>query len=72
MVPRALTEEYVHNVMSGLQSVGTPVYMVQGNHDSNYFSGNPEVLDDEGQFDLYQAKLPVSYTHLTLPTKRIV
>lgn len=58
MVPRALTEEYVHNVMSGLQSVGTPVYMVQGNHDSNYFSGNPEVLDDEGQFDLYQAKLP--------------
>lgn len=58
MVPRALTEEYVHNVMSGLQSVGTPVYMVQGNHDSNYFSGNPEVLDDDGQFNLYQAELP--------------
>ena len=48
----------MHNVMSGLQSGGPPVYMVQGNHDSNYFSGNPEVLDDDGQFNLYQAYLP--------------
>ena len=54
----ALTEEYVHHVTSGLESMGTPVYLVQGNHDSNYFSGNPEVMDEDEQFNLYQSGLP--------------
>lgn len=58
MVPSALTEEYVHHVTSGLESMGTPVYLVQGNHDSNYFSGNPEVMDEDEQFNLYQSGLP--------------
>ena len=58
MVPGMLTKEYVHEVMSGLQSMGVPVYLVQGNHDTNYFSGNPEAMDEDEQFAVYQAGLP--------------
>ena len=33
--------------------------------------GNTLVIDDDGEVNAYQFR-PVSYTHLTLPTKRIV
>ena len=36
-----------------------------------YGLGNPQWVDD-GRFDLAHHVHPVSYTHLTLPTKRIV
>lgn len=42
MVPLDITKEYVGNVMCDLKSLGVPVYLTLGNHDSNYFRNNPE------------------------------
>lgn len=58
MVPKNITRDYVNTVVSGLKKIEVPLYIVQGNHDSNYFSNNPEVMSDEEQFELYQLNCP--------------
>lgn len=58
MIPKKLTCEYVEKVVSGLREMELPVYLVQGNHDSNYFSRNPEVMSEAEQFELYQKNVP--------------
>lgn len=54
MVPIAVTCQYTRSVMDDLRENGVPVYILQGNHDSNYFRNNPEKLTDEEQYELYQ------------------
>lgn len=58
MLPLEKTREIEHRVMSDMESLGLPVYVLAGNHDYNYFRGNPEVrypekprffIDDEKQ-----------------------
>ena len=46
---RSLATEY----MNDLRSVCEPLYQVIGNHDTNYFNGNPEWLTEEEQHSLY-------------------
>lgn len=58
MMPKRITEEYVNIVVSGLKKMDVPVYLVQGNHDSNYFSNNPEVMSNKEQFELYHSCSP--------------
>lgn len=55
MVPKALTKQYTEIVLRDLRKNQVPVYVVQGNHDSNYFSGNPEPMTGEEQYELYQS-----------------
>lgn len=47
MVPLDITKEYVDGVMEDLQGLGIPVYLTLGNHDTNYFHGNPEWMTQE-------------------------
>ena len=58
MVPKAVTQEYVKKIKDDLKALGVPVYIVLGNHDSNYFYGNQEPLNDEEQYALYLEDLP--------------
>lgn len=54
MVPRELTVEYVERMLSDLKQLHIPVHIVLGNHDANYFAGNPDVFSLEEQVELYQ------------------
>ncbi len=55
MVAKELTKQYAERILRDLRQNHIPVYVVQGNHDSNYFSGNQEPMDDEEQYELYQS-----------------
>jgi hypothetical protein len=54
MVPANVTKKYAQMVMDDLKANKIPLYVVLGNHDSNYFYNNPEPLSDEEQYDIYQ------------------
>lgn len=54
MVPRELTVEYVGRMLTDLKQLRIPVHIVLGNHDANYFAGNPDVFSIEEQVELYQ------------------
>ena len=43
LLPLTKTEEIEDRVMSDMNSLGIPVHLVPGNHDYNYFRGNPEI-----------------------------
>jgi len=43
LLPLEKTREIENAVMTDMESFGVPVYAVPGNHDYNYFRGNPEV-----------------------------
>lgn len=53
MLPLSLTKEYVSLVMQDLKGLQVPVYLTLGNHDSNYFKGNPEWMTQEEQSHYY-------------------
>lgn len=54
MVPRELTVEYIGRMLADLKRLHIPVHIVLGNHDANYFAGNPDVFSIEEQVELYQ------------------
>lgn len=58
LVPKKLTVKYVKKVKNDLNALNVPVYIVQGNHDSNYFHKNPEVMNEDEQYLLYQEDAP--------------
>ena len=60
LLPAELTRHYVMETLADLRALGYPFYYVPGNHDSNYFRGNPERFTMEEMRDLY---LP-GYEHL--------
>ncbi|MCR5676183.1 MAG: metallophosphoesterase [Lachnospiraceae bacterium] len=43
LLPAARTEAAEALVIGDMKSLGIPVYIVPGNHDYNYFRGNPEI-----------------------------
>lgn len=53
MTPLAITKEYTGRVMADLKSLEIPVYLTLGNHDSNYFRGNPEWMTEKEQSGYY-------------------
>ncbi|MDE7478300.1 MAG: metallophosphoesterase [Lachnospiraceae bacterium] len=55
MVSRRVNYDYVNTVKQGLFSLNKPLYMVIGNHDTNYFRGNPECFTKEEQYWLYHS-----------------
>ena len=54
-VSRAMTWFYVSSMLADLHKLGVPVHIVPGNHDANYFHGNPEVMPMHEQAALYQS-----------------
>ncbi len=55
MVSRRVNYDYVRTVKQDLFSLQRPLYVVMGNHDTNYFKGNPERFTKEEQYWLYQS-----------------
>ncbi len=62
MTPLAITKEYFARQYADMQRLGVPLYLVLGNHDSNYFRSNPQSLSAGEQSRLYlQHELPYYY-----------
>lgn len=53
-VSRQLTSLYVQSMLKDMRRLEVPVHIVLGNHDANYFHGNPEVMSLHEQAALYQ------------------
>lgn len=53
MVTADAARHYVSRVLDDLRSNGVPVWAALGNHDSNYFKGNPERFTLQEQRELY-------------------
>lgn len=56
MLPKRLTRKYVENMILDLESCGTPLYIVPGNHDSNYFGNRRNTFSDEEMRRLYRLR----------------
>ena len=56
-VSRRLTSFYVKSMLQDMGRLQVPVHIVPGNHDANYFHGNPEVMPLHEQAALYQGHL---------------
>lgn len=54
-VSRGMTGFYVSSILEDLGKMEVPVHIVLGNHDANYFHGNPEIMPLHEQAELYQA-----------------
>lgn len=54
MVSAEITKKYSQIIIDDLKETNVPVYIVNGNHDSNYFNSNPEPLSKEEEYELYQ------------------
>ncbi len=64
LLPAAKTREFTERCMGDLESIGVPVYVVPGNHDYNYFRGNPEIMyPDRPQYykDIPDEKLRIIF-----------
>jgi len=59
MVTKDATRYYAQKVMSDLKSCGaSAVYPTIGNHDTNYFRKNKQLLSNEEQRELYLSDIP--------------
>ena len=61
MVTAAATRRYAGDIILDLRSMGVPLFVTIGNHDTNYYQNNTEPLSIEEQCDLYLAHAD-SYT----------
>ncbi len=66
MLPAEITRDYVSAVLEDLRGIGAPLYYVLGNHDSNYFRGNPERFSKEEIRRLYLPEEEHSYYQVVL------
>lgn len=53
LMPYDITKDYVEEAFADLNTVGLPINFVRGNHDYNYFKGNPDKLADDKLDQLY-------------------
>ena len=52
---KLLTKHYAEYVMNDIRSLNLPTYLTVGNHDTNYFHGNPDVYSLPEQYDAYHS-----------------
>lgn len=73
MTPFAITKEYFKIQYDDMKKLGVPLYLVLGNHDSNYFKGNPESMSVDEQSRLYlQNTLPYYYVDFAEKQLRMI
>lgn len=53
MTPADITKDYVYKMKADLEKCDCPIFAALGNHDSNYFNGNPEQITFSEQVALY-------------------
>ena len=56
MTPVSITKEYFNNIYADLKTLNTPLYLVLGNHDANYFRNNPGAMSSQEQGEFYLKK----------------
>lgn len=71
LVPGEVTSQYVQACMADLEQLNTPIYYTMGNHDSNYFKKNPEMLTREEQQKLYLPKESNLYYYKDIEEQKI-
>lgn len=54
MVSADVTKKYAKKVINDLKETETPIYIVIGNHDTNYFNNNLEPFSEKEQYEIYQ------------------
>lgn len=57
ILSKAICEDYSRRIIDRIISWGRPVFICSGNHDCNYFRGNPELLSENEQFDMIMAPM---------------
>lgn len=67
LVSRELTGRYIKGMLDDLRKPGTPVYVLLGNHDSNYFHDNPDVMSVAEQVALYHRDMDCVKSDFALP-----
>lgn len=70
ILPLAQTRESVERVMEGMNRTGKPVWLCCGNHDSNYFRGNPEKMTEQ-EMSAYYLGREKPYYYVDFPAQRI-
>ena len=53
MLSKEICQDYSHRVIDRLKEQNIPLYVTTGNHDWNYFKGNPEILDRNEMYEMY-------------------
>lgn len=72
MLSSDLIKDYVHKMQKDLSECGCPIYAALGNHDSNYFSSTPELLDWTEQVKLYlPADVEKPYYYKDFPQNKL-
>lgn len=61
MTTKKVTSYYVNNMLQDLRQNDCPVYVISGNHDSNYFRGNKQRFSMEEQLELFGLKKEYYY-----------
>lgn len=56
MVSAEVTKAYVEKMLNDINSLEIPSYILQGNHDANYFRGNQDIFTKEEQYQIYQKR----------------
>ena len=73
MTPLAITKEYFMIQYDDMKKLGVPLYLLLGNHDSNYFKGNPESISLDEQSRLYlQNEKPYYYVDFAEKQLRVL
>ena len=70
LAPAWVTREVVGDLLDDLRSTRLPVYGCVGNHDANYFRGNPDSLDRRERTMLYLGQRSPWY-HVDFPERRV-
>ena len=53
MLSKEICQDYSHRVIDRLKEQNIPLYVTTGNHDWNYFRGNPEILNSDEMYEMY-------------------
>ncbi len=53
LLDKETCREYSSRILNSIRAWGLLFYLTIGNHDSNYFRGNPDVLSDWEQYEYY-------------------
>lgn len=67
LVSRELTGRYIRGMLDDLRRPGAPVFIMLGNHDSNYFHDNPDVMTVDEQVALYHSGMNCVKEEPSLP-----
>lgn len=58
---KEVTATYVNKMLEDLKKNGLPIYVTLGNHDANFYKGNPYKFTKEEMCEVYEVEAPYYY-----------